>query len=136
MADQINRVVQRDNTTVDDDGAVVTEKTQATSTQVDPKVTIANVIWYIYGFVAILLALRFILKLTGANSANSFVSFIYTVSGVFTAPFDSIFGVTKSTSGTISSVFEPSIMVAIAVYALVAWGIAKLLTLNQARPTV
>ena len=136
MADQINRVVQRDNTTVDDDGAVVTEKTQATSTQADPKITLANIIWYIYGFVAILLVLRFILKLTGANSANSFVSFIYSVSGVFTAPFDSIFGVTKSTSGTISSVFEPSILVAIAVYALIAWGIAKLLTLGEPRSTV
>ncbi|MEO8785086.1 MAG: hypothetical protein ABI221_02080 [Candidatus Saccharimonadales bacterium] len=136
MADQVNRVVQKDNTTVDGEGAVVREKTRATSTQVDSKVTVANIIWYIYGLMAILLALRFVLRLFGANSANGFVSFIYAVSGVLSAPFDSIFGVTKAASGNVSSVFEPSILVAIAVYGLIAWGLAKLLTLNEPRPTV
>lgn len=136
MADQLKRVVQRDNTTIDGEGAVVREKTQATSTQVDSKVTTANIIWYVYGFIAILLALRFILKLTGANTENSFVNFVYSVSGILSSPFDSIFGVTKATSGSVSSVFEPSILVAIAVYALIAWGIAKLLTLNEPRQAI
>lgn len=136
MVNQVKRVVRRDNTTVDGEGAVVTEKTQATNTSVDSKITAANIIWYLFGLVAILLALRFVLKLFGANSENSFVSFVYSVSGVLSAPFDSIFGVTKATSGTVSSVFEPSILVAIAVYALIAWGIAKLLTLNEPRQTV
>ncbi len=136
MSDQLRRVVQKDNTTVDSEGAVVREKTQATSTKVDSKVTVANIIWYIYGVVGILLALRFVLKLSGANPINSFVDFIYSVSGVLSGPFDSIFGVAKSTSGTVNSVFEPSILVAVAIYALVAWGIAKLLTLNEPSETV
>lgn len=131
MADQVKRVVQRDNTTVDSEGAVVREKTQAVSTNSDSKVTAVNVVWYIYGLVAILLALRFVLKLTGANPGNGFVSFVYAISDVLSAPFDSIFGVTKADSGTVSSVFEPSILVAIAVYALIAWGITKLFTLNE-----
>jgi len=136
MVDQVKRVVERDNTTVDSEGAVVREETQATSTKIDSKITVANVIWYIYGFVAILLALRFILKLFGANSANAFVSLVYSLSGVLSAPFDSIFGVARNATETVSSVFEPSILVAIAVYALVAWGIAKLLTLNEPKTTV
>jgi len=136
MVDQVERVVQKDNTTVDAKGAVVREKTQASSTEVDSKVTVANIIWYIYGLVAILLGIRFILKITGANPTNAFVDFIYSVSGILSAPFDSIFGVTNTTSGSVSSVFEPSILVAIAVYALVAWGIAKLLTLNEPRASV
>ena len=136
MSDEVTRVVQRDNTTVESDGAVVREKTQARSTQTNPKITVANFIWYLYGLVAILLTIRFILKLSGANSDNGFVSFIYSITGVLSAPFDTIFGVTKASTGKITSVFEPSIIVAIAVYALVAWGIAKLLTLNEPRSKI
>lgn len=125
------KVINKEKTAVDQDGGVVTERAQSTNTTVDTKVTIANLIWYLYGFVAVVLAIRFIMKLAGANSGNAFVSFIYTISGILSAPFDTIFGVAKTSSGTVSSVFEPSILVAIAVYALVAWGIAKLLTLNE-----
>ena len=136
MADNYKRVVQRDSTEVDGDGSVVREKTQATSTKADPKLAAINFIWYVYGFIAIILALRFVLKLTGANPTNSFVDIVYSISGVFSAPFDSIFGVAKTTSGAITSVFEPSILVAIAVYALIAWAITKLFTLNESRSAV
>jgi len=128
---EVKKVIETDQRAATDEGTVVTERARTEKTEVDPKVTASNIIWYIYGFIAIILALRFILKLTGANPGNAFVSFIYAVSGVFSAPFDSIFGVTKASAGTVSSVFEPSILVAIAVYALIAWGLTKLLTLNE-----
>ena len=51
--------------------------------------------------------------------------------GILTAPFDNIFGVTSATTGTVRSVFEPSILVAGVVYALIGWGIVKLLSLNK-----
>lgn len=95
------------------------------------KTVFINAVWYVYGLVAILLALRFTLKLFAANPANAFVEFTYNVSGVLSAPFDTIFGVTKRTAGTVVSVFEPSILVAIAVYALIAWGIVKILSINE-----
>jgi len=107
------------------------EKTEVTQTNTDKKITAVNFIWYIYGFVAILLGIRMILKLFGANAANGFVDLMYTVSGVLSAPFDTVFGVTQAEAGVTNSVFEPSILVAIAVYGLIAWGIAKLLTLNE-----
>ncbi len=128
---EVKKVINREQQVAANDGSVVTERAQTTKTNVDPKVTIANIIWYIYGLIAIILAFRFVLKIAGANASNAFVNFIYTVSKVFSAPFDSIFGVTSASSGSVSSVFEPSILVAIGVYALVAWGIAKLFTLNE-----
>lgn len=128
---EVKRVTDTQQQVAANDGSVVTERARTTKTDVDPKVTISNIIWYIYGLIAIILAFRLVVKLTGANPGNSFVNFIYTVSKVFSAPFDTIFGVTSASSGNVSAVFEPSIVVAIAVYALIAWGIAKLFTLNE-----
>ena len=124
---------ERVNSGIDQDGAVVRERTSSIESKTNSKTTIVNAVWYLYGVVAILLVIRLILKLTGANSGNGFVSFIYSVSGVLSAPFDSIFGVKSAQAGSTQSVFEPSILVAIAVYALIAWGISKLLTLNENR---
>jgi len=135
MAEFEKKVTETNQQSVDESGANVDQKVSKveTSSDADTKTTISNVIWYIYGVIAILLGIRFILKLTGANAANGFVDFVYSLSGIFSKPFDSIFGVTTADAGQTESVFEPSILVAIAVYALIAWGIAKLLTLNEAK---
>lgn len=114
-------------------GAQVKQQTRQISTQTttDSKTTATNLIWYLVGLIEILLAFRFALKLFGANPASGFVNFIYSVTNVLTAPFDTIFGVVRAEAGDVSSVFEPSILVAAAVYALVGWGIVKLITVNQ-----
>ncbi|HSX17713.1 MAG TPA: YggT family protein [Patescibacteria group bacterium] len=114
-------------------GAQVQQQTRKVSTEVtaDSKSIAGNVVWYILGFIEILLAFRFVLKLLGANPDSGFVNLIYTITGILTAPFDNIFGVTTAKSGDVKSVFEPSILVALAVYALVAWGIVKLLHVNH-----
>lgn len=130
---EVKKVINRDQQVIASDGAVVTERAQSVKTEAGTKTTISNIIWYLYGLIAIVLAIRFVLKLTGANAANSFVSFVYSVSGFFSKPFDTIFGAPKSSAGNVTSVFEPSILVAIVVYGLVAWGVAKLLTLNEAQ---
>jgi hypothetical protein len=113
-------------------GAQVQQQTRKVDTEVtaDGKSIAGNVVWYIFGVIGILLGFRFVLKLFGANPESGFVDFIYSVTGVLTAPFDNIFGVT-SVDGDIKSVFEPSILVAIAVYALLAWGIVKLMNVNR-----
>ncbi|MBC7707690.1 YggT family protein [Polaromonas sp.] len=89
----------------------------------------SNIVWFLFGLIAILLATRFILKLTGANPENGFASFVYGVSGFFSAPFDSLFGTPSATIGQTQSVFQPSVLVAIAVYALIAWGLVKLINI-------
>lgn len=131
MSEFERKVTETKKEGVNESGEVVRERTQRVDTKTDNKTMVVNFMWYIYGFVALLLGIRMLLKLFGANSTNGFVDFIYSVSGVLSAPFDSIFGVTSTEAGNTESVFEPSILVAIAVYALVAWGVTKFLTLSE-----
>jgi hypothetical protein len=131
MPEVERKVTETNSAGVNESGEVVKERTQRVETKTNAKTAVVNFVWYIYGLFTFLLGIRMFLKLFGANSANGFVDLIYSVSGVLSAPFDSIFGVTTAEAGNTESVFEPSILVAIAVYALIAWGIAKLLTLNE-----
>ncbi len=89
-----------------------------------------RIIYFIASAIAVLILLRFVLLALGANPENAFANFIYGVSGVFVAPFNTLFG--DPTLGR--SVFEISSLVAIAVYYLLAWGIAKIVTLVSAPP--
>lgn len=119
---------------VTETGADVQRETRRVNTEVEPdhKTTASNIVWYIVGFIGILLAIRFMLKLFGANPASGFVDFIYVVTGVLTAPFDNIFSVASPETGdVVRSVFEPSILVALVVYVLLGWGIVKLINLNR-----
>ena len=105
----------------------VQKQTVATRRQTSGVVLAQRVVWFIVGVITVIIALRFILLLLGANQAAGFTDFIYSLSGVFVAPFVGIFG--EPTYG--KSVFEISSLLAIVVYALVGWGIAKLLTLGR-----
>ena len=81
-----------------------------------------QVIWYILGVIEVVLAFRIILKFLGANSFSGFTSFIYAVSGPFAMPFEGILRTTVSSD----VVFEWSTLIAMAVYAIVAYGIVAL----------
>ncbi len=133
MTEVNETVTTKQDAGVDATGAQVQQKSRSIDTNVvaDSTTTASNFVWYILGVIEVLIGLRFILKIFGANPNSGFVDFIYTVTGVLTAPFDNIFGVTSTKSGDVHSVFEPSILVAAAVYALIAWGIVKLLNLNR-----
>lgn len=63
----------------------------------------------------------------GANPVSPFVNLIYGVTRLFVLPFEGIFrrGITEGIETT--SVLEPSVIVAIIVYAIVAWGIVTLI---------
>jgi hypothetical protein len=126
-------VTTSQNEGVNETGAQVSQETRKVGTEVlgDPQSTTTNVIWYLVGFIEIILVFRFVLKLFGGNPSSGFVHLIYNVTGVLTAPFDNVFGVTRQATGDIKSVFEPSILVACLVYALIGWGIVKLLNLNH-----
>jgi len=63
----------------------------------------------------------------GANPLAGFTSFIYGVTYVFTAPFLSVFRITHIAG----SIFEWTTLLAMLVYALVAWGIVKLLFMGK-----
>ena len=86
-----------------------------------------QIVWYLLGLLEILLAFRFILKLTGANPLAGFTSFIYGVTYVFTAPFLSVFRITRIEG----SIFEWTTLLAMLVYWIVAMGIIKLLFMGK-----
>lgn len=86
-----------------------------------------QIVWYLLGILEILLAFRFILKLLGANAQAGFSSFIYGVTYIFTAPFLSVFGVSK----VAGSIFEWTTLLAMFVYGVVAFGIIKLFLMSK-----
>lgn len=112
--------------------ASVTRQTVRSDNTASGAVVIKRVVWYIAGFIIALLAIRVILLLLGANRDSGFVDFVYALSEIFAAPFYGIFSYVPAYG---QSVLEVSSLVAIAVYALVAWGIAKLATLTKTNPS-
>jgi YGGT family. len=83
-------------------------------------------IYYFFGALEILLAFRLVLKLLGANVASAFVRMIYSLTAIFVFPFEGIFrrGYTQGIETT--SILEPSTLVAMLVYAVLAAGVVKL----------
>lgn len=112
------------------DTRTVREKTSTTSSA-ENRLTVINGIWLLVGIIEILLAFRFVLKLLGANPNSGFVEFVYSVSSPLTAPFRGIFSAPTTEGDVTTSVFETSTIVAIIVYAIIAWGLVKLATLNK-----
>ena len=92
-----------------------------------------NATYYVLGVIEVLLAFRFLFKLLGANQASGFVSFIYTITGILAAPFKGIFSSFVSDGLSARSVFEPSVIIAFIVYAIIAWGFVKLIRLKAFR---
>ena len=86
---------------------------------------LVQAIWLLFGIVEGLLAIRFVLKMLGANEAAGFAQFIYSASGPFVAPFNNLFG----NPGSNGSVLELNTIVAILVYMLVAWLVTKVVWL-------
>lgn len=116
-----------------DDGTNVQQTTRMTSTKenqspADATHTASNVVWFIASVLLILLAFRFVLMLLAANQENVFANFIYVLSYPFAAPFFGLFGYTIRYG---VSQFELSTLVAIAVYALIAFGITRLINIRR-----
>ena len=82
-----------------------------------------QIIWFILGFIEVLLAFRFVLRLLGANPMIGFTNLIYSVTMPLVAPFSGILGLTMS--GNIA--IEWSTIIAAVVYLFVAWGLVQLL---------
>ena len=102
--------------------AVVTETKQVASTQQ----TFEYLIYFVFGALEVLLVFRLILKLMGANPVSGFVNFVYRITGVFILPFEGIFRRAVTQGIETTSVLEPSVIVALIVYAVLMWGIVML----------
>jgi len=91
----------------------------------DRPLKVQNGIYLLFGILGGLLGIRFVLGLLGANPAAGFAQFIYGITKPFLAPFVGLFGQPRFEG----SVFELNALVAILVYALIAWVLVKIVGL-------
>ena len=105
-----------------------TERSTGRRTQVHTEVRapietlISRVVWFAFGFIEVLIAVRFVLKVLDANAQTGFVRLVYGASAVFMTPFNAVFATQRFSGARV----EWSALVAIAVYALIGWGVVKL----------
>lgn len=88
----------------------------------------ARIVSLIGGVIMGILAIRFVLSLLGANRANPFADFIYTLSHPFVVPFFGLFNY-KEQIGVVRFEFET--LVAIIFWGFVTWLIVRIITINQ-----
>lgn len=127
MQDNTQETEVRETTAVDGNTTVQRQSVARTS-QVSSIVIAQRIVWFIIGLINAIIALRFVFLLLGANRGAGFTDFIYSLSAPLVAPFVGIFG--EPVYG--QSVFEMSSILAIIIYTLIGFAIAKLITL--ARP--
>ncbi|MDQ7093289.1 YggT family protein [Desulfosporosinus sp. PR] len=90
-----------------------------------------QIVYYVLGVIEVLFAFRLVFKLLGANPQSPFVSLIYSITQVFLAPFSGIFPSAVTKGLETQSVLEPSTIIAMIVYAILAWGVIKLIEINR-----
>jgi YggT family protein len=108
--------------------SVATDRTEATT--YDPygsrratSIKVTRAIYLIFGVIEVLLLIRFVLKALGANAEAGFAQLIYAVTGPLVAPFLGLFGTPQAPGG---ATLELHTLIAVVIYALVAWLLARL----------
>ena len=84
---------------------------------------VTRVVYFVLGVLEVIMGLRFVFRLLGANPDNDFVRVLYDLSLMFVTPFNGIFN--DQTIGR-TGVFEISTLIAMLIYALIAWGLVAL----------
>jgi YGGT family len=95
-----------------------------------PLATWINVIYIVLAVVDGLIAIRFVLKLLAANPEAGFARLVYGVTAPLVAPFVGLLGNPASSTG---NQFEVTSLAAMAVYALVAWLLTRIVRLVLGR---
>lgn len=88
-----------------------------------------ELVYLLFGVINGMLLIRIVLKVLGANPLAGFTNFVYGVTDVFLAPFRNLL----PTVGGNQSQLEMSVVVAILVYALIGWVIARLIAIMFSR---
>jgi len=115
-------------TTTGADAPVAADDSKVVS-RVAPARRAMEIIYLVFGIINGLLVIRLALKLLGANPNSPFTDFIYGITNFLLAPFKAL--LPAMVSGR--SVFEPSVVIAILVYLLVAWMLAKIVEITMSR---
>ena len=107
----------------------VEERRAAIANQNAAVARVVQVIYYLTGALVVLLLLRILLLLFGANPDNQFATFIYNLSAPFVAPFNNLFG----TPELGRQVLDINAFVAIAAYIILTWLLGRLIWLIGSR---
>ncbi len=91
---------------------------------------VTQVLWLLFGFLEALIGIRIVLKLIGANPAAFFSQIIFGVTEVFLWPFSGL--LSNPTVGAFQ--LEVTSIIGMIVYALIAWGLTRLLWVLFYRP--
>lgn len=89
-----------------------------------------QLVWLLFGVLEALLALRVGLKLIGANAASPVAAFLYGFTDLFLWPFAGLIG-TPQAAGL---VLELTTVIAMVVYALIAWALDRIIWVIFYRP--
>lgn len=128
-ADRQKKVVVRQ------DGDHVREEHIVEDVNLENRQAVAKVVqfvWLLFGLLEALIGFRILLKLIGANPGNGFTAFVYQFSDIFLWPFQTIVPNPEAQG----FVFEISSVIALFVYAFIAWAVVRLIwLLFYRRPT-
>jgi len=91
---------------------------------------ITQLVWLGLGILEALLALRFMLKLIGANPDSPIAALIYGFTSLFLFPFKGLVG----TPAAGNMVLEISTVIAMVIYALIAWALERIIWVILYRP--
>ncbi len=90
-----------------------------------------RIMWSMLALLEILLAIRVVLRLIGANPSSGFAILMYGFTGVIIAPFVGLVATPVFDGG---STLEISTLIGMAVYALIFWGLTYYIRLLVDRP--
>lgn len=107
------------------------QRSIASANQNSATIRIANIITFLFGALELVLAIRLVFRLIGANESNRVADFIYKLSEPFVSAFASL--VENPTLGT-SGVLEITTLLAMLVWAIVGWMAGRLVWLTLSRP--
>ncbi|HXN90744.1 MAG TPA: YggT family protein [Candidatus Sulfotelmatobacter sp.] len=116
------REVERRRVTTE--GPVAAVESSVVST-LNPGQRAVELIYLAFGVIDALLLIRLVLKLLDANPGAGFTRWTYGVTDVLLAPFHNLL----PTIGTEQSQLEMSVVVAVLVYALIGWALARLVAI-------
>lgn len=92
---------------------------------------LVNIVYYLFAALQLLLLVRILLHVIGANPDNGFTAFIYNFSAPFVALFATIF---TNPTFSATSVLEVTTIIAMIAYQLLAWLIGRVIWLTLSRP--
>jgi uncharacterized protein YggT (Ycf19 family) len=116
------RVYERERIVTEDPAVPAESEVVSTS---NPGWRAVQFVYLVFGIIEGLLLIRLVLKLLGANPHAGFSNWVYNITAIFLAPFKNIL----PTIGNDQSLLEMSVVLAILVYALLGWGVARLVAI-------